>query len=82
MSSSNVKHAGDARARVVVGYSARAVEVRVSDDGRGGTPDGAGHGLVGLRERVAMFGGEFEAGSREGGGFGLRARLPIGTGIP
>jgi signal transduction histidine kinase len=77
-----LKHAGDARARVVVSYSARAVEVRVADDGRGGTPDGSGHGLVGLRERVAMFGGEFQAGSREGGGFGLRARLPIDKGIP
>ena len=71
------QHAGDARARVVVSYGARGIAIEVSDDGRGGTPNGGGHGLTGLRERVAVFGGELEAGSREGGGFTLRAWLPL-----
>jgi signal transduction histidine kinase len=72
-----LKHAGDARASVVVSYGARSIEIEVSDDGRGGTPNGGGHGLTGLRERVAVFGGELEAGSREGGGFTVHAWLPI-----
>jgi signal transduction histidine kinase len=72
-----LKHAGDARASVVVSYGARGIAIEVSDDGRGGTPNGGGHGLTGLRERVAVFGGELEAGSREGGGFTVRAWLPL-----
>jgi signal transduction histidine kinase len=76
------KHAGDARARVFVRYEPRAVEVEVADDGRGangGTGgDGTGHGLVGIRERVALYGGTLDMGGRSGGGFRVRARLPIG----
>jgi signal transduction histidine kinase len=73
-----LKHAGKARAVVVVRYEPDAVEVEVHDDGRGG--DGAhsgGHGLVGMRERVSVFGGEFSAGKRDSGGFVVRARLPL-----
>jgi signal transduction histidine kinase len=77
-----LKHAGDARASVVVSYSARSVEIEVSDDGRGGTPNGGGHGLTGLRERVNLFGGDLEARSREGGGFVVRARLPAEQAAP
>ncbi|HET9521753.1 MAG TPA: histidine kinase [Candidatus Limnocylindrales bacterium] len=76
-----MKHARGARARVAVRFEPGAVEVRVSD--RGGTgshelADGGsgGHGLIGMRERVAMLGGEFEAG-RDDGGFRVRARLPL-----
>jgi signal transduction histidine kinase len=72
-----LKHAGDARATVVLTYNGRSLRIEVADDGRGGTPNGGGHGLAGLRERAAMFGGELEAGTRPEGGFAVHARLPI-----
>jgi len=78
------KHAGGARAWVVVRYEERAVEVEIGDDGRdpNGTPSSpapsSGHGLMGMRERVALYGGTLDAGRRPGGGFLVRARLPIG----
>ncbi len=75
-----VKHAGPARARVVVRYARRVVEVEVTDDGRrsvnGNT---AGFGLAGMRERVELHGGTLEAGSRSEGGFCVKARLPLGA---
>jgi signal transduction histidine kinase len=74
-----LKHGGDARAKVVVAYGDRLLEIEIVDDGRGGTPNGGGHGIVGMRERVALFGGSLEAGGREGGGFAVRARLPLGN---
>jgi signal transduction histidine kinase len=77
-----LKHGGDARATVVVAYGDRTLELEIADDGRGGTPDGSGHGIVGLRERVALFGGSLEATNREGGGFAVRARLPLEKGAP
>jgi signal transduction histidine kinase len=73
-----LRHAGAGRAEVVVRYAGDGVEVEVTDDGRGpgdGGPTG-GHGLIGMRERVGMFGGELEVGTREGGGFRVRALLP------
>ncbi|HYB28230.1 MAG TPA: histidine kinase [Solirubrobacteraceae bacterium] len=76
-----IKHAGPASARVVVAYGADALELTVSDTGRGDDQvpggDGSGHGLVGMSERVAVFGGELHAGRRPGGGFEVRARIPI-----
>lgn len=77
------KHAGGTRAWVVVRYREQAVEVEIGDDGRGpdGTPaagDGGGHGLIGMRERVALYGGSLDLGSRPSGGFMVHARLPIG----
>jgi signal transduction histidine kinase len=73
-----LKHARAERAQVVVRYGDGHVEVTVSDDGRGaGSGDGGGHGLVGMRERVAVYGGELEAGARAEGGYRLRARLPV-----
>jgi signal transduction histidine kinase len=83
-----VKHAGPARAQVVVGYGDRDVTVEVTDDGRGvaaPTGDGqarVGHGLIGMRERVAVFGGDLEAGPRPGGGFRVAARLPLAADQP
>src|SRR6266487_84069 len=75
-----VKHAGPARASVVVRYGRRTVEVEVTDDGRRSVNgNAAGYGLAGMRERVELHGGTLEAGSRSEGGFAVKARLPLGT---
>jgi len=73
------KHAGKAKAEVVVRYLPDAVEVEVLDDGRGATVavEPGGHGLVGMRERAAICGGSVSAGPRRGGGWHVRARLPL-----
>jgi signal transduction histidine kinase len=73
-----VKHARAQHAQVLVRYDDGHVELTISDDGTGdgGGPKG-GHGLMGMRERVAVYGGEIEAGPRPEGGFALRARLPL-----
>ena len=74
-----LRHAGPAHARVTVRYAERAVEVEVVDDGHGAPEtNGSGHGLIGMRERVALFGGELETGRRDGGGYAVRAHLPFG----
>jgi signal transduction histidine kinase len=77
-----VKHGGPGRARVLVRYGEDDLRLRVVDEGRAGGPapdDGrAGVGLVGMRERVHLFGGELHAGPGPGGGFTVDARLPIG----
>ncbi|HEY5169617.1 MAG TPA: histidine kinase [Thermoleophilia bacterium] len=77
-----LKHAGKTRATVTVRYEEAALAIEVLDDGRGVAPAqaGGGRGLLGMRERVATFRGELEAGPREDGGFGVRARLPLGAG--
>jgi signal transduction histidine kinase len=71
------KHAGPAAAEVVIRYRARALELEISDDGhRVIVPaDGSGQGLVGMRERVALYGGTLETGPRDQGGFRVRVRL-------
>ena len=75
-----VKHAGPARVHIVVGYGAAAVEVEVTDDGEGSVEgDGPGYGLAGMRERAELHGGTLEAGRRNGGGFTVKARLPLNT---
>ncbi len=72
-----VRHAGAHAADVRVRYLANALEIEITDDGRGaGTPD-SGFGLLGMRERVAVHGGELEAGPRRGTGYRVRASLPI-----
>jgi signal transduction histidine kinase len=74
-----LKHARAQHAEVLVHYSDGHVELTVSDDGRGaGDHDGSGHGLVGMRERMTVYGGELEVGPRPEGGYRLRARLPVG----
>jgi signal transduction histidine kinase len=74
-----LRHAGPTTARVLVRYRPDSLEVRVVDGGRGaGAPSTGGHGLVGMRERVALFGGELSAGSVPGGGYAVRAVLPLG----
>ncbi|XVQ10417.1 sensor histidine kinase [Spirillospora sp. CA-255316] len=75
-----LKHAGPhATARVLLHYGDDAIEIRVTDDGRGAAArgDGRGHGLVGMRERAAVYGGEVTAGPRAGGGFEVVARIPV-----
>lgn len=77
-----LKHAGaTTRVAVVVRRDTDAVTVEVSDDGRGLSADhdtaGAGQGLVGMRERVALYGGGLEAGPRREGGYAVRATFPL-----
>jgi len=73
-----LKHAEASSAEVLVNYAEGHIELTVSDDGRGvGNGDGGGHGLVGMRERVSVYGGELDAGPRPGGGYELRAKLPL-----
>jgi signal transduction histidine kinase len=75
-----LKHAGPAQARVIVRYGDNDLDIEIADDGPGAAeaaPAG-GHGLVGMRERVALFGGDLATGRRLGGGYAVRARLPIG----
>jgi signal transduction histidine kinase len=73
-----IKHAGPASASVTVTY-ADALELEIRDDGRGGAaaePSG-GHGLVGMHERLNLYGGELSTGAQPGGGFRVHARLPV-----
>jgi len=74
-----LKHAGDARAAVRVRYGPDSLELEIVDDGPGGVSRVAsgGHGLVGMRERVALYGGLFDAGRHPGGGFAVRVLLPV-----
>ena len=77
-----IKHAGPAHARVAVRFGERELELVVSDDGRGPSaepPDAGGNGLVGMRERAALYGGSLEARPGEDGGFVVNARLPVGA---
>jgi signal transduction histidine kinase len=75
-----IRHAGRARVTVTLRYGPGVLELLVTDDGRG--PDGpaapgGGQGIVGMRERAELLGGELTAGPRPGGGFQVRARLPL-----
>ena len=66
---------------MTVRYGPGALDLKVADDGRGmASSDGGGHGLVGMRERAALFDGELQAGPRAEGGFAVRARLPLERG--
>jgi signal transduction histidine kinase len=74
------RHAGTAAATIEIAYGERDLTVQVDDDGRGAASDthpGTGKGIQGMRERVSAFGGELEAGPRQGGGFRVRARFPL-----
>lgn len=74
-----IKHAGRARAWVKVRWADDQLEVEVLDDGRGiaAASESGGRGLVGIRERVLLFGGQVSVGPRPEGGFGVWARLPL-----
>jgi signal transduction histidine kinase len=79
-----LKHAGSARADVTIGCADEAVTIEITDDGTEPRQQtrADGHGLAGMRERVAIFGGEFHAGPRAGRGFAVQARLPLGDKPP
>ena len=75
-----LKHAGPARASVRIRHERGSVAIEVIDDGRGAasgatTGNGSGHGLVGMRERAALYDGDLEAGPRPGGGYRIAATL-------
>ena len=73
-----VRHAGPATARVAVRHSPGQVALEVVDDGRGPGDHGhGGHGITGMRERAALYGGTLEAGPLPGGGFRVAATLPV-----
>lgn len=91
-----LRHAGPAKVCVTLRWLGDSFEVEVVDDGRGAAAaldlrssedpsqggDGPGHGLIGMRERVSVFGGELAAGPRAGGGFVVRARIPFAGTTP
>jgi signal transduction histidine kinase len=76
-----LKHSGTSHCHVSVGYQAGGVTITVADEGTGPYDGEPGHGLAGMRERVTMYGGTFEAGPRRGpragAGFGVEAWLPL-----
>jgi signal transduction histidine kinase len=78
-----LKHAGAAKAIVRLCYGREDLELQVLDDGRGvvglrdASRENSGHGLIGMRERVAVFGGNLDVGPRPGGGFKVDAQLPL-----
>lgn len=75
-----LKHAGRARAQVLLRYEERELQIEIADDGAGpSASDLDGHGLAGIRERVLLHGGDFEARARNGRGFTVRVRLPLGA---
>jgi len=74
-----LKHAQASHAAVALRYCGDALEIEVHDDGRGGdSGDEPGHGLVGIRERVKIYGGQMSAGPAPEGGFTVSIRMPIG----
>lgn len=78
-----LKHAGHACADVTISCANEAITIEISDDGTpepGNRTRADGHGLAGMRERIAIFGGQFCAGPRHAGGFAVQARLPLGDG--
>ena len=76
-----LKHAGPARARVAITYLAGKLELDIVDDGQGSSQDGngasGGRGLIGMRERVSLFGGQLDVGPVKEGGFRVHVSLPI-----
>jgi signal transduction histidine kinase len=79
-----LKHAGPAHAEVTVRYAGDALELLICDDGSPGNgkidglvPEDGGSGLIGMRERVSLFGGWLECGPQPDGGWQVRARVPL-----
>jgi signal transduction histidine kinase len=76
-----LKHAGGAPTSVSVRHVDGAVELEITDEGPGPSAGSGGHGLIGMEERAALYGGTFAAGPREGGGFSVWARLPLASDV-
>jgi signal transduction histidine kinase len=81
-----IKYASPASALVRVAFTPHALELEISDTGRGQddgreTPGSSGHGIIGMQERLALYSGELRAGKRRGGGFEVRARIPLSEAI-
>jgi len=77
-----LKHAGKAKACVLIRYRDHDLELEVTDDGNGtggAVANSTGHGLVGMKERVGLYGGSLTVGSVLGGGYSVRATLPVGA---
>jgi signal transduction histidine kinase len=73
-----LKHAGPARAEVSLRYTRDSLSLEIVDDGQGTPgPQGAGFGLLGMRERVDLYGGDLESGQLKGGGYAIRVTLPL-----
>ena len=72
-----LKHAGATTARVEVRQTGRTLEIDVVDNGHGAGTVTPGHGIIGMRERAAVFGGDLTTGPAPGGGFAVRARIPV-----
>jgi signal transduction histidine kinase len=82
-----IKHAGPARARVRVTFTADGLELEITDTGGGeerarSGADPVGHGLVGMQERLTLYGGHLQTGRRRGGGFQVVARIPLTEPVP
>jgi signal transduction histidine kinase len=73
-----LKHAGHAPTTVTVEFGEHELALEIRDEGSGSANSDGGHGLVGMRERVRLYGGEIETGPAEGGGWRVRATLPLG----
>ena len=79
----SLKHAGASHAKVVVHYRDDELELEVTDDGAGnGNGGGSGQGIIGMRERFALYGGVLESGKKVGGGYVVRAQLPLESNQP
>jgi signal transduction histidine kinase len=75
-----LKHANASRVEVAIDYGATVLSLTITDNGNGAMPsDATGHGLIGMRERVGLFGGDLSTGSSSLGGFTVRATLPVKT---
>jgi signal transduction histidine kinase len=73
-----LKHAHASHAEVTIHYAPDEVQIEVRDNGHGAVPgNGHGQGLIGIRERVKLYGGDMTAGTANGGGFVLSTRLPL-----
>jgi signal transduction histidine kinase len=62
---------------VTIGYSDSRLDLEILDDGAGGEVAGPGRGIIGMRERVGLLGGQLSAGPRASGGFGVRVMIPL-----
>ncbi len=80
----SLKHAGAAHVTVAIRYGPGSLDLEITDDGRGDSSQAAsngegGRGLIGMKERVALYGGELDVGPRLGGGFRVHARIPLAS---